>query len=97
MATGNSLDAGSDFAAALAARPDYPPALIGEARLKAAAGDLPGALALVEAALAKTPELTEGWQLKGDLANAQQAASARRLPPIARRSRRSRTTSRRIT
>ena len=43
----------ADFAAALAAQPGYPPALLGEARLKAAAGDLPGALALVEAALAK--------------------------------------------
>jgi putative PEP-CTERM system TPR-repeat lipoprotein len=71
MATGNSQEAGSAFAAALAARPGYAPALISEARLKAAAGDLAGALALVETVLAKDPGLTEGWELKGDIAGAQ--------------------------
>ena len=71
MATGNSQDASSAFAAALATQPGYPPALVGEARLKAGAGDLPGALTLVEAALAKDPALTEGWALKGDIASAQ--------------------------
>ena len=72
LATGKPQDADRDFASALAARPDYPPAMIGEARLKAAAGDLPAASALVEAALAKDAKLTEAWQLKGDLANVQQ-------------------------
>ena len=74
------------FAAALAAQPGYPPALLGEARLKAAAGDLPGALALVETALAKSPTLTEGWQLKGDIAGRAGAGRrcARRLSQGAR-------------
>lgn len=72
LATGSVKEAGRDFAAALAARPGYPPAMIGEARVKAGAGDLPGALALVEGALAKDPALTEGWELKGDIAGAQQ-------------------------
>jgi putative PEP-CTERM system TPR-repeat lipoprotein len=72
MSTGNVQDAGSDFAAALAAQPGYPPALVSEARLKAAAGDLPGAARLLEAALAKDPASAEAWQLKGDIAGARQ-------------------------
>ena len=72
MALGNADAAKSAFAAARSAQSDYPPALIGEARLKAIGGDMPGALALVETALAKSPTLTEGWQLKGDLLIAQQ-------------------------
>ena len=59
------------IAAALAAVPGYPPALIGEARLKAGTGDLPAAMAQVETALVAAPTLTDGWQLKGDILNAQ--------------------------
>jgi len=55
------------LAVALAAKADYAPALVLDARLKATSGDVPGALALVESTLAKSPTLTEGWQLKGEL------------------------------
>jgi putative PEP-CTERM system TPR-repeat lipoprotein len=71
MALGNTDAARTAFASALSAQPDYPLALLGEARLKAAGGDLPGALAVVEATIAKSPALTEAWQLKGDLLVAQ--------------------------
>ena len=70
-ALGDGEGAGKAFAAALAAQPGYPPAVLGEARLKAMGGDLPGAIALVETTLAKAPTLTAGWQLKGDLLTAQ--------------------------
>ena len=59
------------FAAAVAAIPDYPPALLGQAQLAASQGDLPGALALAESALAKSPTVTDGWQVKGDILVAQ--------------------------
>ena len=71
LATGK-LDVARDrFAAALAALPGYPPAQLGEARVAGFGGDLPGALALIEAALAKSPSLPEGWLLKGDILLAQ--------------------------
>ncbi|HCV12964.1 MAG TPA: PEP-CTERM system TPR-repeat protein PrsT, partial [Candidatus Accumulibacter sp.] len=59
------------YAAALAAQPGYAPALIGEARLKATGGDLPGALAILDRGLQDSPRLYEAWQLKGDLLLAQ--------------------------
>ncbi|EXI92629.1 MAG: tetratricopeptide repeat protein [Candidatus Accumulibacter sp. BA-94] len=59
------------YAAALAAQPGFAPALIGEARLKATGGDLPGALAILERGLQDSPRLYEAWQLKGDLLLAQ--------------------------
>lgn len=71
LAMGEVEPARAAFAAALQAVPGYPTALIGEARLKAGTGDLAGGLASVEAALAKSPALTDGWQLKGDILNAQ--------------------------
>jgi putative PEP-CTERM system TPR-repeat lipoprotein len=60
-----------EFAAALAAIPDYPPALLETARLKAESGDIATAVTLVDTALAKSPALSSGWQLKGDLLVAQ--------------------------
>jgi len=71
MGLGSVEEARSALDAALAAQPDYPPALLGRARLVATDGDIPGALALVETALTKAPTLTEGFQLKGDLLLAQ--------------------------
>ena len=63
-----NIDAARDrFAAALKAQPDYPQALLGQARVTAVGGNLAEALTMVETALAKSPGLPEGWQLKGDL------------------------------
>ena len=74
IAMGN-IDAGkAAFEAALAAQPDYAPAILGIAELKAADGDLPGALALIDAALAKTPTFAEGWLFKGRLLMAAEPA-----------------------
>src|SRR5438034_2486411 len=71
LALGHKDEAAAAFVAANAAKPEYPPALLGQASLKAIAGDLPGALVLVNAALTKSPKLAEGWQLKGDVLLAQ--------------------------
>ena len=59
------------FDEALTAVPGYGPALVGQARVKAAKRDLPGALALLESALEKSPKLYDAWQLKGDILYAQ--------------------------
>src|SRR5665213_1830257 len=65
------------FADAQRADPGYTPAMIGEARLKARDGDLAGALALAERALAASPDSVEAWQFKGDVLRAQnQVANA---------------------
>lgn len=53
--------------AALNAQSDYGPALLAQARSKAMANDLPGALALVEQVLSKDAKDTSAWSLKGDL------------------------------
>lgn len=71
MAMGDVEAARVAFAAAVAAVPEYPPALVGQARLKASTGDLPGGLMLLETALAKAPTLADGWHLKGDILSAQ--------------------------
>ncbi|MBK7793959.1 MAG: PEP-CTERM system TPR-repeat protein PrsT [Betaproteobacteria bacterium] len=71
LVTGNAEAATVAFAAALAAKPDFGRALLGQAYLKAGARDLPGALALAESAAAKDPKLIEARQLKGDLLLAQ--------------------------
>ena len=76
LGLGDADGALASFEAALSTQPDYPPALIGMARIKASKGELPAALSLVETALAKSPNLTEGWQLKGDLLTAQQQTDA---------------------
>jgi len=59
------------FEAALTALPEYGPALIGQARMKAGNRDLPGALSLLGQALEKSPKLYDAWQLKGDILYAQ--------------------------
>lgn len=53
--------------AALLAEPGYAPALIAQARQKAAQGDADGALALAEEVIAKSPQSHEAWKLKGDI------------------------------
>jgi putative PEP-CTERM system TPR-repeat lipoprotein len=67
FALGDRDAAGKTFAAVLAADAHYAPALVGQARIKAAAGDVGGARSLVDAALAASPTLGEAWTLKGDL------------------------------
>ncbi|WP_170285833.1 XrtA/PEP-CTERM system TPR-repeat protein PrsT [Propionivibrio limicola] len=71
LAQGKGDAAKAAFEAALKAVPDYGPAIVGQAKLKAASRDLPEALAMVDAVLAKVPRLHEAWQLKGDILNAQ--------------------------
>ncbi|MBK8894976.1 MAG: PEP-CTERM system TPR-repeat protein PrsT [Propionivibrio sp.] len=58
------------FDTALKTFPDYAPALVGQARIKAANRDLPGALALLDSVLEKSPKLYDVWQLKGDFLHA---------------------------
>ena len=52
---------------ALRAAPDFAPALLVQARLKVAANDVDGALALLDRIIAKDPTNYEALQLKGDL------------------------------
>ena len=67
---GSAEDSQASLAAALAADPGYVPALLVQARIKSAAGDNAGALALLDAVLLRTPGSHEAWQLKGDLLSA---------------------------
>ncbi len=55
------------LAAALRADPTYAPALLAQARQKAAQQDLEGAQALVDEVIAKSPQNLEAWKLKGDI------------------------------
>jgi putative PEP-CTERM system TPR-repeat lipoprotein len=71
FATGDAAKGKAAIESALAAQPDYPPAVLGAARLKAANGDAAGALAAIDAALDRNPKLIEAWLFKGDLENAQ--------------------------
>ncbi|HEX7455165.1 MAG TPA: XrtA/PEP-CTERM system TPR-repeat protein PrsT [Gallionella sp.] len=68
------------FSAALVAKADYLPALIGQARLKAISADLPGANTIIDSVLTKDPRNAEAWMLKAGLlsaaANSDQAIGA---------------------
>lgn len=55
------------LSAALAADPAYGPALLVQARQKAARKDFDGALAVVDSIIAKSPKDAEAWKFKGDL------------------------------
>ena len=57
-------EAKKHFDAALALQPEQPAARLGQARLQAAGGDLPGALASVDGVLGKTPNSLEAQFLK---------------------------------
>jgi len=72
-------EADAAYAAAVAAQPGYPPALLGQAKLKASQGDMPGAMVLADSAIATSPELYDGWQLKGDLSLSQGDAAGAML------------------
>ena len=55
------------FEAALKGQADYAPARLGLARLRAVQKDLPGALEIVDAILAKSPQNADAWHFKADL------------------------------
>jgi putative PEP-CTERM system TPR-repeat lipoprotein len=61
---------------ALREAPDFVPALLLRARVSAVDGDLPDALAQVDALLARNPGSADGWVLKGDLLARQDADPA---------------------
>ncbi|MDH4390294.1 MAG: tetratricopeptide repeat protein, partial [Aquabacterium sp.] len=67
MALGNGSGARTAVDSALQAAPQAPQALLAKARLAAIDGDLPGALAVVDAVVASHPTLVDAWVLKGDL------------------------------
>jgi putative PEP-CTERM system TPR-repeat lipoprotein len=71
QAQGNREAAQASLTAALAAKPDYEPALLASARLKAAGRDFAGALVIVDGVLAKTPNSYEALLLKGSLTSVQ--------------------------
>lgn len=66
-AQGKDEQAKSELAAALAAKADYAPALLNQARQKAVSGDLPGALTIVEGVLASNPKDHDALLLGGSL------------------------------
>lgn len=57
----------SAIEAALAAQPGFPPAVLAQARHKAAAKDFDSAMAAAEGIIAKAPNDYEAWKLKGDI------------------------------
>ena len=67
IALGQPKEAGASFAKALAARPGDPRARAGEARLLAIAGDLPGAMKIVDEVLARSPGDPDVLRLKVEL------------------------------
>ncbi|HMW18134.1 MAG TPA: PEP-CTERM system TPR-repeat protein PrsT [Accumulibacter sp.] len=67
LAQGKKDLAANAYDTALGTLPNHAPALIGQARLKAANNDLPGALALIDSALEKSPTFHEAMQVKGQL------------------------------
>jgi len=71
LALKNTAVANDRFETALVFVPDFPPALLAKARMKAVAGDIDGALALVDTVMKKAPALAEGWKFKGDLLGSQ--------------------------
>jgi len=66
-ASGDSAGANASLKAALDANPDYVPALIYQARRKAAEGDFDGALAAIDDVIVKSPRNVDAWKFKGDL------------------------------
>ena len=72
LAAAHALDGETEaaqaaLATALLADPTYTPALLLQARLKAAGGDEAGALALLDSIVARTPGNHEAWQFKAEL------------------------------
>lgn len=68
LALGDPRKAEDACAAALKAKPDYAPAVVLQARLRAARGESDAALAQLEPLLAASQPSADAWQLKGELA-----------------------------
>lgn len=62
---GDNKQAERKLTMALAAVPQYPPAVLAQARLKAVSDDIDGALRLVEIVTTAEPINAEAWRLKG--------------------------------
>lgn len=71
LSLGNRAAANTALTAALAAQPDHSPALVAQAQLAASGGDIPGALAMVDKVLQKSPANPEAQKLQGDLLRSQ--------------------------
>jgi putative PEP-CTERM system TPR-repeat lipoprotein len=65
---GKGEQSNAALTAALSADPAYDPALLLQVRQKAFQRDIDGAMAGVDAVIAKSPKNFEAWKLKGDLA-----------------------------
>ena len=78
-ALGKLEQAAADFSQALAAKPDHVPALLGQARLKAAAQDMAGARSIVDGVLAKNPKEIDALLLRAAL----QAVSGQKAESLA--------------
>ena len=65
LRSGDKQQAERTLAAVLVAVPNYPAALIAQARLKAVSDDIEGALQLIDLVLKNEPKNAEAWQLKG--------------------------------
>ena len=66
-AQGKLEQANAAFALALAAKPEHVPALLGQARLKAAAQDMAAARSIVDGVLAKSPKEVDALLLRASL------------------------------
>lgn len=66
-ALGKQAEAEAAFAAAVAAKSDHAPALLGQARLKVAARDLSGAMTLIDSVLAKNDKDIDALMFKAGL------------------------------
>lgn len=67
LSLGAVEDAKASFEQALAAAPDFPDALLGQARLAVVTGDTQGAARLIDRALEKSPKHLDALLVKGDL------------------------------
>lgn len=76
FATGNNAKGRAAIDLALAQKPEYAPAVLVDARLKASSGDLAGALASIDATLTRSPKFAEGWYFKGELESAREQPDA---------------------
>lgn len=68
---GNADAAKAAFDEAVASKGDYAPALLSQARLKASTQDLPGAKAIIDGIIAKSPQNAEAWSFRADLLRAE--------------------------